>query len=266
VAFTTITVTRTYKTPAGYPAQGVVRFTPSSPMVNGTTTIAAPEWAALNKNGALSIVLAANNDPSTTPAGTTYRVQETLTGQDTRIYDVVIPYNAVAGTVDLSTLAPVVATAPAVQYVSSVNGQSGAVTVAAATDATTLAKGISKILGGTADVPTVPFASVTGVPTYQPLSTLLTRMAAAAVTVTYAASITPDASQSCVFDVTATGNLTLADISNGIDGQTVNVRVVASGGTRILTITGVYPVTLSSGARWSGWFRYDGASGWALAS
>jgi hypothetical protein len=66
------------------PRRVIVRFTPSSPMVNGTTTIAAPEWATLNKNGVLSIVLAANNDPSTTPVGTTYRVQEVLTGQDTR--------------------------------------------------------------------------------------------------------------------------------------------------------------------------------------
>jgi hypothetical protein len=299
MAFTMITVTRTYKTPASYAAQGVVRFTPSNPMVNGTTTIAAPEWATLNKNGVLSIVLAANNDPSTTPVGTTYRVQEILTGQDNRIYDVVIPYNAPSATVDLSTLTPAITTTPAVQYVSSVNGQSGAVTIAAATDATTSVKGIARILGGTADAPTVPWSSLTGVDAdltglaalgdgfpsrtagtwaarsaaqllsdigAQPSSTLLTRIAAAAVTVTFAASITPDASQSCVFNVTATGNLTLADISNGIDGQSVNIRVTASGGTRVLTITGIYAVTVTSGSLWSGWFRYDGSGGWQLAS
>jgi hypothetical protein len=288
-------VTRTYKTPAGYAAQGVVRFTPSSPMVNGTTTIAAPEWASLNKNGVLSIVLAANNDPGTTPVGTTYRVQETLTGQDTRLYDVVIPYNAPSATVDLATLAPVTTTAPAVQYVSSVNGQSGAVTISAGTDATTGTKGVARILGGTADAPTVPWASLTGVDAdltglaalgdgfpsrtagtwaarsaaqllsdvgAQPTNTLLTRIAAAAVTITYAASITPDASLGCVFDVTATGNLTLADISNGVDGQLVNIRVTASGAARTLTVTGVYSTLIASGSRWVGWFRYDGASGW----
>jgi hypothetical protein len=258
MAFTTITVTRTYKTPAGYAAQGIVRFTPSSPMVNGTTTIAAPEWAALNKNGVLSIVLAANNDPSTTPVGTTYRVQEVLTGQDTRSYDVIIPYNAASATVDLSTLAPVTTTAPGVQYVSSVNGQSGSITLPVATDATTSAKGVARILGGTADAPTVPWGSLTTVPS------LLTRMGASAVTVTYAASITPDASQSCTFDVTATGNITLADISNGVDGQIVNVRVTASGGARTLTITGVYSVVIGSGSRWVGWFKYDGANNWQM--
>jgi hypothetical protein len=297
VAFTFITVTRTYKPPAGHAAQGYVRFIPSSPMINGTTTISAPEQATLSKTGAISISLAANNDPSTTPTGTTYRVTENLSGQASRSYDVIIPYNAAGGTVDLSTLAPVTTTAPAVQYVSSVNGQSGAVTLAGATDATTSAKGVSRILGGTADAPTVPWASLTGVDAdltglaglsdgfpsrssgtwaartapqllsdigAQPVDTLLTRMAADPVTVAYAASITPDASQSCVFDVTATGNLILADISNGMDGQTVSVRVTASGGTRMLTVTGIYTVALAASSRWVGWFKYDGAGSWQL--
>jgi hypothetical protein len=254
MAFTTITVTRTYKTPASHAAQGVVRFTPSSPMVNGTTTIAAPEQGTLNKNGVLSIVLAANNDPSTTPVGTTYRVQETLIGQDTRTYDVIIPYNAVAGTVDLATLAPVTTTAPGVPYVSSVNGQSGAITISAG-DATTSAKGVARILGGTADAPSVPWSALTAV------DTLLTRLSADPIALTYAASITPDASQSCVFTVTATGNLTLADITNGADTQLVSVRVTASGATRTLTITGIYsPITITDGNRWVGWFRHDGTN------
>lgn len=299
MAFTMITVTRTYKSPAGYAAQGVVKFTPSSPMVNGVTTISSPERVELDKDGAISIVLAANNDPATTPSGMTYRVVEDLTGQSTVAYDVIVPYNAAGGTVNLATLAPVTTVAPAVQYVSSVNGQSGAITVAAATDATTLAKGVARILGGTADIPTVPWASLTGVDAdltglaglgdgfpsrtsgtwaartapqllsdigAQPLSTLLTRMSAAAVTIAFAASITPDASQSCVFNVTATGNLTLADISNGIDGQSVNVRITASGAARTLTITGINVVIIPSGTLWSGWFRYDGSGSWQLAA
>lgn len=300
MAFTQIVVTRTYKTPSGHPAQGVVKFIPSNPMVNGTTTISAPEQVALSKTGAISVTLAANNDPSTTPTGTTYRVTETFVGQDIRSYNVVIPYNAPSGTVDLSTLAPVLTTTPAVQYVSSVNGQSGAVTVAATApsdattttkgiarilggtadapsvpwtaitgaptvvDATTSIKGVSRILGGTADAPTVPWSALTSVPSYQPLDTLLTRVSADAVTIPYAASVTPDASQSCVFDITATGNLTLADISNGIDGQAVCVRVTASGGTRTLVVTGIYSLSITSGGRWVGWFRYDGSGGWQL--
>ena len=299
MAFTMITVTRTYKSPAGYAAQGIVKFTPSAPMVNGVTTISSPERVELDKNGAISIVLAANNDPGTTPSGTTYRVVEDLTGQSTVAYDVIIPYNAAGGTVNLATLAPVATVAPAVQYVSSVNGQSGAVTIATGTDATTSTKGIAKILGGTADTPTVPWTSLTGVDAdltglaalgdgfpsrtsgtwaartanqllsdigAQPSSTLLTRIAAAAVTITYAASITPDASQGCVFTCAATGNITLADISNGIDGQTVNVRITASGGARTLTVTGVGVYNLASGAVWSGRFGYDGSGSWQLAA
>ena len=73
----------------------------------GVTTISSPERVELDKNGAISIVLAANNDPSTTPSGTTYRVQEDLTGQTTIAYNVIVPYNAAGGTVNLATLAPV---------------------------------------------------------------------------------------------------------------------------------------------------------------
>lgn len=129
MAFTMVTVTRTYKTPAGHPAQGYVWFTPSSPMVNGATTIAAPERAVLDSTGSIAIVLAANNDPGTTPVGTAYRVVEDLTGQVEKTYNVIVPNNAPGGVASLSTLAPVTISAPAVQYVTSVNGQSGAVTI-----------------------------------------------------------------------------------------------------------------------------------------
>jgi hypothetical protein len=79
-----------------------------------------------------------------------------------------------------------------------------------------------------------PETSVTGLvadlAAKQPLATLLTRLAAAPVTVTYAASVTLNASLGCVFRVTATGNLTLTDITNGVDGQAVALEVFASGG------------------------------------
>lgn len=287
MAFTMITVTRTYKTPAGYPAQGIVRFTPSDQMVNGTTTISSPEWDELDKNGALSLVLAANNNPGTTPVGTTYQVQEIITGQADRTYNVIIPYNAPSATVDLSTLAPASTTPPAITYVSSVNGVSGAVTIP---DATTTIKGVARILGGSADAPSVPWSALTGVDAdvtglaalgdgfpsrtagtwsartatqlrddvgAQPLSTLLTRLAATPVVITYAASITPDASQACVFYCTATGNLTIADIINGVAGQPVYIQVTASGATRLLVVTGVSSYIIPSGERWSGTFRYD---------
>jgi hypothetical protein len=98
-----VTVTRTYSTPVGYPARGTVRFTPTTPMVNGVTTIAAPVEEALDHSGNLSITVAANSDPATLPVGASYDVQETLTGQATRTYRVVIPHNQ-GSTVSLSAL------------------------------------------------------------------------------------------------------------------------------------------------------------------
>lgn len=104
MAFTMITVTRSYKTAAGRPAAGTVKFTPSNPMVNGPTVISAPVVGTLDRAGLLSLPVAANNDPATDPVGSYYTVVESLTGQSTRTYNVVVPYTAAAGTVDLSTL------------------------------------------------------------------------------------------------------------------------------------------------------------------
>lgn len=109
MAFTMVTVTRTYRNPAGYPAQGTVRFVPSNPMVNGVTTVAVPVDGYLDYLGQLSVVVAANNDPGTTPTGSYYTITETLAGLSPRTYQVVVPYDAAGGTVDLSTLSPLVA-------------------------------------------------------------------------------------------------------------------------------------------------------------
>ena len=91
----------------------------------------------------------------------------------------------------------------------------------------------------------------------QPLSTMLTRIAAAPITVAYAASVTLDAATSCVFRVAATGNLTLADITGGVDGQAVTLEVLASGADRTVTITGGGSVTVASGQWWTSAFRYS---------
>lgn len=94
--------------------------------------------------------------------------------------------------------------------------------------------------------------------------TVLTRLAAAPVTVTYAASITVDASTGCVFRVTATGNLVLADITNGVDGQAVTLEVLASGATRAVTAGGA-AVSVAAGQWWTGTFRYNaGTNTWLL--
>ena len=94
--------------------------------------------------------------------------------------------------------------------------------------------------------------------------TLLTRLAAAPVTVTYASSITLNASQGCVFRVTALGDFTLADITNGVDGQQLTLEVAASGGTRNVTV-GTTSVPVLTGEWWVAQFIYHSSGDlWVL--
>lgn len=124
MAFTLITVTRTYKTPAGYPARGTVRFTLISPMVNaGVTAVVRAEEATLDRLGVLSISLYANTDPGTAPAGTYYTVAEEITGQPARTYSVAVPHNA-GGTVDLGTLGTLAPAPAVVQYLTKAQADS----------------------------------------------------------------------------------------------------------------------------------------------
>lgn len=76
------------------------------------------------------------------------------------------------------------------------------------------------------------------------------------VAVTYAASLTINATLGSLFRVTATGNLTLVDITGGTNGQLISLEVRASGGDRTFTVAGE-TVTIPSGQRWWGDFRYD---------
>jgi len=210
MAFTTVTVTRDYDLADGTDPAGTVTFTPTAPMINGPTVVAAPVVGKLDVDGALSIDLAANTDPTTLPTGVNYLVKEAIAGT-TRAYYVQIPHDQ--GTnLDLSTLASV-GIAPAISFPG------------------------------------------------QPL--LWTRFVAAPVTVTYAASITLNAALGDVFRVAATGDLTLTDITNGVDGQQVILEVLASGAARVVTVTGGYTVTVSSGTWWTGHFRYNAtAAAW----
>jgi hypothetical protein len=213
VAFTIVTVTRDYDLADGTDPAGTVTFTPSTPMINGVTVVAAPVVARLDVDGLLSIELAANTDPGTLPSDDSYYLVKEVIGGASRSYYVQIPHDAGA-VIDLSTLDTIFAVdAP------------NAVTMAT-------------LLAGK-----------------QPLATLLTRLATAPVTVTYAASITLDASLGCVFRVTATGNLTVSSISNGVDGQTVTLEVLASGADRTLTI-GAMSAVIPSGTWWAGQMIY----------
>lgn len=103
-SFTHVTITRDYDLATGEAPIGVVYFTPSAWLKNnGVTLVAAPVGAALNSLGQISISLAANTDPATTPPNSYYVVREAIVGQLDRSYKVAIPYNA-GLTIDLATL------------------------------------------------------------------------------------------------------------------------------------------------------------------
>lgn len=103
-AYTHVVVTRDYDLATGEAPSGVVYFTPSTWLLNsGVTLVPAPVPATLNDLGQISISLAANNDPDTTPAGSHYQVREVIAGQPERTYKVVIPCD-IGPTVDLSIL------------------------------------------------------------------------------------------------------------------------------------------------------------------
>jgi hypothetical protein len=89
------------------------------------------------------------------------------------------------------------------------------------------------------------------------------------VIVTYAASVTLDASTGSVFRIVATGDLTIAGISTGTDGQLVTVQVQASGANRNVTWSvGGIPIGVVTSGTWATWtLRYHSASSsWLFVS
>ena len=79
------------------------------------------------------------------------------------------------------------------------------------------------------------------------------------VPVGYSATLVINASLGGLFRCTATGNLVIADIQNGVDGQEIVVDILASGADRTITYGGT-STTVTVGQTWSGRFRYTSAS------
>lgn len=102
MAFTVVTITADYDLANGTDPVGSISFTPTKPMVNGTTVVSAPVARRLNIDGLLLIDVAANTDPATTPDDAVYLVEESIGGA-TRNYYVTIPHDAGA-VVDLADL------------------------------------------------------------------------------------------------------------------------------------------------------------------
>lgn len=102
MSFSTIIVLGRYQSTSG-PARGTVTFTRSATLrntVTGEILLPYPVVAHLDSEGILRIALAANNDPSTTPADSGYSVQEAA-GDCTRTYTIQVPYDSPNGTLDL---------------------------------------------------------------------------------------------------------------------------------------------------------------------
>jgi hypothetical protein len=109
MAVTLVTVTHQFLNPDQTAASGMIAFRLSGQMTNGSTTYGptVPVHAALDSDGDLSQLVPANNDPATVPQGTSYTVTLFLNGDSAVTFsDIVVPYNAPGGTVDLGTLLP----------------------------------------------------------------------------------------------------------------------------------------------------------------
>lgn len=92
------------------------------------------------------------------------------------------------------------------------------------------------------------------------------------VALTYAASLTPDATAGNYRVVTATGNATLNPPTNGADGQMLRVRFIASGAARTVTFAAGFKrpasiastLVIPSGLRGDVGLLYEAADGWTV--
>lgn len=76
------------------------------------------------------------------------------------------------------------------------------------------------------------------------------------VAITYASTITPDSDAGSVFYCIATGNLTLAEPINPVNGKHLTVAVQASGATVRLTLPNGSVILIPSGEWWIGKMLY----------
>ena len=146
MAFTTITVTGTYKKADGTtPASGNVTFLATNPMTDASNNqIVAPTLVTgiLNGSGVFSVTLTATTDTTTQPSGTTYEVTENIDEAFQVKYNIAVPHDSQGGTLDVADVTP--ATTPITsfnyatqQYVSSIVTDANAFTFDQQTPATT---------------------------------------------------------------------------------------------------------------------------------
>lgn len=113
---TPITVTAKFLQADGSPCEGAVTFTPSiTAELPGYIVPPSAVSAKLDAAGFLSVQLASTDDPQWEAPGFTYEVTEIIKGLGSRrSYNIVVPFNAPGGTLDLASIAPVETITPSV--------------------------------------------------------------------------------------------------------------------------------------------------------
>jgi hypothetical protein len=128
---TTITVTGSYLSATGAPAEGTVLFAPGSSLTDSTglTILTGAPITCPLVAGAFSVLLPCTNSTALRPTPFYYVVTEAIAGVAQAPFTISLP-STLGSTVDMSALSPIptLATPTSGLYVISVNGQSGSVT------------------------------------------------------------------------------------------------------------------------------------------
>jgi hypothetical protein len=111
VAFTQVTITGSFIRPDGQPAYGTVTATLSEPIANSGQQIDPTPVTGVLVAGQLKddttelpFVLEANDDPGTTPAGSSYRFVIELDSAPVDEFAAIVPHTAPGATIDLEAL------------------------------------------------------------------------------------------------------------------------------------------------------------------
>lgn len=104
MAFTEITVSFKYQNMDLSAAAGSVSFSRTTEITDGTTILpVVPIMVTLDGTGSGSVVLAANDDSTTTPTGSGYMVTERIVGAPVRTYKITLTHTTPGGAINLAS-------------------------------------------------------------------------------------------------------------------------------------------------------------------